>query len=307
MKKDLLTLIVLRNRRMSSHSLSSLTFHRRVVYYFVVGILLLVGFGASGSWSIRQNIAIRNRIASIHGDLDHLRGVVSHIDRIRKDEKIIRESLGIEALEKNYDINERLGKGGAEADDSLAISSLNIEKEIKEMVDRRPLHVRVHDLREDVHELLEVLSKMTVTLECRPTVMPVKDNALWISSGFGWRKSPFTGLRQFHKGLDISGRKGTKIISTADGKVTKVGHNRFIGNYVKIKHDRRFSTSYGHLWKHNVKKGQEVRRGDVVGFMGTTGMSTGYHLHYEVIDNAKKVNPHNFILNRHELSLSDSR
>jgi murein DD-endopeptidase MepM/ murein hydrolase activator NlpD len=134
--------------------------------------------------------------------------------------------------------------------------------------------------------------------------MPVKDDAILITSGFGWRKGPFTGLKEFHKGLDISGRKGAIIIATADGVVEKVGYNRFKGKYIKIKHDQRFSTIYGHLLKYIVKPKQSVKRGQVIGYMGTSGMSTGYHVHYMVIDNNKKVNPYNFILNRDEHMLA---
>jgi murein DD-endopeptidase MepM/ murein hydrolase activator NlpD len=148
---------------------------------------------------------------------------------------------------------------------------------------------------------------MKKTLECRPTIMPVKSRAIWITSRFGWRKGPFTGLREFHKGLDISGRKGTPIIASAGGVVVKVGYNRFKGKFVKIQHDDRFTTVYGHLMKYIVKKKQKVDRGEVIGYMGTTGMSTGYHLHYVVIDNNKKVNPYNFILNRNEHRLALSR
>ena len=309
MKRNRLTIIIQPDWGSYSQKIGSIysfTFPKRVIYYLVLGAVLLVSFGVSGSWSLRDNIAIRNRIASIKDDLNQIDGIVTQIEDIRKAERITREFLGIEAWDKNFDINKRMGKGGAESNEDVVVPPLNIEQEVSEIDNNSPLHVRVNDLREDVHELLQVLSKMTEKLKCRPTIMPVKNSGLWVSSGFGWRKSPFTGLREFHKGLDISGRKGASIITTADGVVKKVGYNRFIGNYVKIEHDSRFSTSYGHLWKHIVKKNQEVKRGQVVGYMGTSGMSTGYHLHYEVIDNEKKVNPYNFILNRNELNITAS-
>jgi murein DD-endopeptidase MepM/ murein hydrolase activator NlpD len=309
MKNNCLTIIIQPDWGSSPKklgSISSITFPKRVVYYLVLGTVLLVSFGVSGSWSIRENIAIENRIKSIQAKLNQINGIVTQVENIRKAERITREFLGIEAWDKNFDINKRMGKGGAESDEGFALPPLNIEQEIAEIDNNRPLHVRVHDLRRDVHELLLVLSKMTEKLKCRPTIMPVRDDGIWISSGFGWRRSPFTGLREFHKGLDISGRKGVSIISTADGVVKKIGYNRFIGYYVRIEHDSRFSTSYGHLWKYIVKKGHEVKRGQVIGYMGTSGMSTGYHLHYEVVDNARKVNPYNFILNRNEITLTAS-
>ncbi|MFC1590988.1 M23 family metallopeptidase [Thermodesulfobacteriota bacterium] len=260
-----------------------------------------------GSRSIVENKKIKGRIAEVRNALKQLDDIQNQVVRIRNEERIIREFLGIEAWQKNFDINERMGKGGAYSEGDDTIPSIDLETEVQVMEDEWPLHVRVHSLREDVHELISVLSKMTETLNCRPTVMPVKDKHIWITSGFGWRKSPFTGLREFHKGLDISGRKGAHIIATADGVVKKVGYNRFIGYYVEVEHDGRFSTKYGHMLKYVVKKNQHIRRGEVVGHMGTTGMSTGYHLHYEVVDTGKKVNPYNFILNRHEQTLADAR
>jgi len=127
--------------------------------------------------------------------------------------------------------------------------------------------------------------------------MPVKTDAYWISSGFGWRKSPFTGLREFHQGLDISSKRGTPIIAPADGKVISTGKALHIGKFIKIKHNDKFTTLYGHLLQFKVEKGQKVKRGDIIGLMGNTGMSTGYHLHYEVRKDNVSINPRNHILN----------
>ncbi len=310
MKKNQLTIIVQPDWGTSIrklHSIRSFTVPKRYISYLILGIVLLVSFGISGTLDIRENIAIKQRIAAIEKNLTSLETIVAQVDSIRDEEKIIREFLGIEAWQTNFDINERMGKGGTSSHDEFILDQVNLETEIEHIEETKPLHLRVHDLRQDIHELILVLSKMTETLECRPTIMPVKDTAIWITSGFGWRKSPFTGLREFHKGLDISGRKGAPIIATADGVVKKVGYNRFIGNYVRLTHDERFATSYGHLLKYSVSKGQKVERGQVIGYMGTTGMSTGYHVHYEVSDNDRRVNPYNFILNRNEQTLSASR
>jgi hypothetical protein len=282
------------------------TVPKRFLGYVGLGILLLMLFGITGGIEIRQNLNSTARLNSLRSELTLLRGVVAEVDNIRSEERIIRDFLGIEAWNYEFDINDRMGKGGTWSAEDDA-EPYNLIAEIEEVDETRPLHMRVHALREDMHQLILVLSKMTEALKCRPTIMPVKEDSIWITSGFGWRKSPFTGLREFHNGLDISGRKGAPIIATADGVVSRLGYNRFIGNYVNIDHDERFKTAYGHLNNYVVEKNQTVKRGEVIGYMGTTGMSTGYHLHYEVIDNGKKVNPHNFILNRKELMLASSR
>jgi len=287
-------------------SVKYFSFPRRYLYYLIMMIVLLVVFGVAGSWTIRDNLMIRSKIKHLQASHDNLKNIANQVADIRNKERIIRDFLGIEAWNKNFDINKRMGKGGAENEDGNVPPSLNVQEEIATMTEHEPLHIRVHYLRQDIHELHQILSKMNETLKCRPTIMPVQDEAVWISSGFGWRKSPFTGLKQFHKGLDISGKRGTPLVATADGVIEKVGYNRFRGNYVNIKHDERFSTSYGHMLKYITKKGEKVERGQIVGYMGTTGMSTGYHLHYEVIDNGKKVNPYNFILNRQEIRMAKS-
>jgi len=133
--------------------------------------------------------------------------------------------------------------------------------------------------------------------DTKPTLLPVEADEYWISSGFGWRKSPFTGRREFHSGLDISSRRGTPIIAPADGTVISVGKDRYLGKFIKIAHSDTLVTLYGHLLEHKVKKGEAVKRGAVIGLMGNTGLSTGHHLHYGVQVDKKSVNPNHYILN----------
>jgi murein DD-endopeptidase MepM/ murein hydrolase activator NlpD len=142
--------------------------------------------------------------------------------------------------------------------------------------------------------LYEGLKSQRNLLSCTPSVRPTEG---WYSSGFGYRISPFTGLREFHKGLDIAGRKGTKIIATADGVVTFIGRNGSYGNMMKIDHGHGMITRYGHIQKALKKRGEAVKRGDVIALMGNTGRSTGPHLHYEVFLNGLPVNPQKYILN----------
>ena len=126
-----------------------------------------------------------------------------------------------------------------------------------------------------------------------PSITPTKG---WITSSFGYRSSPFTANREFHKGLDIAGREGTPILAPADGVVRFSGHKRHLGNAVKIKHGYGIETIYGHNQENLVKAGERVKRGQKIALMGTTGRSTGPHLHYQVEVNGKPVNPRNYIL-----------
>jgi murein DD-endopeptidase MepM/ murein hydrolase activator NlpD len=121
-----------------------------------------------------------------------------------------------------------------------------------------------------------------------PSIWPL---AGWLSSGFGSRKDPFSGGSDFHEGLDIAADKGTPVRATADGVVESAAPNGAYGNAVLINHGFGISTRFGHLAAFAVRAGQQVHRGDVVGFVGSTGHATGPHLHYEILFNGQQVNP----------------
>lgn len=113
----------------------------------------------------------------------------------------------------------------------------------------------------------------------------------WLTGTFGGRPDPFTGERAFHQGLDISTSKGQPVYATANGTVESAGYSGEYGNLIVLRHDFGLSTRYGHLSKFNVRPGASVKRGDVIGLVGSTGRSTGAHLHYEVLANGKLINP----------------
>ncbi len=149
--------------------------------------------------------------------------------------------------------------------------------------------------RERYHEVYELLTKKRDRLDHSPSIMPAKG---YMSRGFGYKQDPFTGFKQFHSGLDIANKKGTPIYATADGKVVSVRVNGGLGKMIAINHGFGFKTRYAHLDKYNIKVGQKVKRGEIIGYMGNTGYSTGPHLHYEVLKNGKPVNPYKYILNK---------
>ncbi|MBT8338767.1 MAG: M23 family metallopeptidase [Desulfatitalea sp.] len=141
--------------------------------------------------------------------------------------------------------------------------------------------------------LLDDLKDKRNLLAATPSLHPTKG---WISSDFGYRVSPFTGRREFHKGLDIANRKGTPIIAPADGVVTYADKKWLMGNMITIDHGYGLLTRYGHISTLVKKKGDRVRRGEVIAKMGNTGRSTGPHLHYEVRLNGVPVDPMKYIL-----------
>jgi murein DD-endopeptidase MepM/ murein hydrolase activator NlpD len=143
------------------------------------------------------------------------------------------------------------------------------------------LEGRLRNVRKDV-ESQEALAAAT------PSIWPAHG---WLTGRFGGRSDPFTGERGFHQGLDISAPKGQPVFATAEGRVESAAYASEYGNLVVLRHDFGITTRYGHLSKFNVKAGQTVHRGDVIGYVGSTGRSTGSHLHYEILANGKLLNP----------------
>jgi len=167
---------------------------------------------------------------------------------------------------------------------------------ISEMHDQvKQLDLVAVSQQERFETLYEHMEAQRSMLACTPTIRPVEDG--YISSIFGYRVSPFTERREFHKGLDISTRKGTPIIATADGVISYSGKNGSMGYMIAIDHGYGITTRYGHCKELLKKKGETVKRGDVVALVGNTGRSTGPHVHYEVKLNGVQVNPSRYILN----------
>ena len=126
-----------------------------------------------------------------------------------------------------------------------------------------------------------------------PDGRPVR--AGFISSYFGQRQDPFSGHQVFHKGLDFAGKAGAEVVSVAAGVVTFTGHRSGYGSLVEVSHGNGYVTRYGHNQKIMVQVGQTVQRGESLALIGSTGRSTGPHVHFEVLRNGRQVNPMSFI------------
>lgn len=148
-------------------------------------------------------------------------------------------------------------------------------------------------ISEQLTEVEKTMADHELKLSSTPTIAPVIGV---VTDGFGNRRDPFTGKRAYHHGLDLSARRGTPIVAPADGVVVFAARNGGMGRMIRISHGFGFQTAYGHLDKILVEPGQDVRRGEVIGHVGSSGRSTGSHLHYEVHKDGKFVNPLYYIL-----------
>ena len=147
---------------------------------------------------------------------------------------------------------------------------------------------------------LDEISKLSAEKEkflaSIPAIQPVNNKDLKrMASGYGWRTDPFTKARKFHYGMDFSSPQGTPVYAAGDGVVTRADNaSSGYGNHIRIDHGYGYVTLYGHLSAYNVRAGQRVKRGDLIGKVGSTGRSEAPHLHYEVIKNGEHINPIHF-------------
>ncbi|MFZ5861692.1 MAG: M23 family metallopeptidase [Nitrospirota bacterium] len=175
---------------------------------------------------------------------------------------------------------------------ALATSHVAMMRELEE--DLATLQVLAAKQEQSFQELTEGIQHRRAKWASTPSIWPVKG---WVTSGFGPRLSPFTGHPAMHRGVDISVPENTPFVSPANGMVTFAGWDGGLGNAIKIDHGYGYQTAYGHLNKILVRRGQRVKRGDTIGLVGSTGLSTGPHLHYQVSVNSAPTNPLRFVLN----------
>jgi murein DD-endopeptidase MepM/ murein hydrolase activator NlpD len=200
-------------------------------------------------------------------------------------------------LETSEDEAQFEGVGGS--DQTLLDPKYTMAKTHRELVDS--MHRSLDNLEDEVAlgekdkiELHKFLENQQMLLASTPSIWPTKG---WMSSRFGYRISPFTGKREFHKGIDICTRMSAPIVVPADGIVSNISWDRGYGRLLSVKHGYGLMTRYAHIKEALVKKGQYVKRGEAVALVGNSGRSTGPHLHYEVHLNGLAVNPLRYIPN----------
>ena len=200
-------------------------------------------------------------------------------------------------LERSQESTPFMGMGGPSPSD--------IREKLKGEKDEKGL---VHQMKSDIERLQSEATSQEVSLSELEKVLQTKKEMLihtpsiwpvfgWVTSGFGFRTNPFTGLNQMHEGVDISNRVGTIIVAPADGFISDIGSDWVHGRILVISHGFGMTTRYSHLDKTLVKVGQKVKRGDKIAEVGVSGKSTGPHLHYEVRLHGIPVNPMRHILN----------
>lgn len=241
---------------------------------------------------LRQQTEIqRSQIHFFSSKIEELEKQVSKLKDFDKRIRIIAN------LDKSQDSTPVMGLGGPSPSDLR--EKLKGEKDDKGLVQQMKIDVErlqseVVSQETSLSELEKVLLTKQEMLAHTPSIWPAQG---WVTSDFGFRTNPFTGLTQMHEGIDISNRVGTIVIAPANGFVSDIGSDWVHGRFLVISHGFGMTTRYSHLNKVLVKVGQKVKRGDKIAEIGTSGKTTGPHLHYEVRLNGIPVNPMRYILN----------
>lgn len=228
-------------------------------------------------------------------DVKKLNGILNNIEH--RDDNIYRVVLGAEPIEKSI---RDAGVGGS--DRYADIKDKNIEHEdlvvlLNEKVDllRRKLYIESKS-QDEVVKLAENKEKLYAAI---PAIQPISNKQLVaLASGFGMRTHPIYKVKKMHTGIDFAAAIGTPIYATADGTVASV-EVKFsgYGKLVEIDHGFGYHTRYAHMHEFNVRSGQRIKRGDLIGYVGNTGLSTAPHLHYEVLINGGQVDPVHYFYN----------
>ena len=284
----------------SSGVLRRVTINLRAAVMGVTGVLMLpilIGLGAR--WSARtemDQLAAANSLLQVENSsyrvaTGELTGQIQTLEDVINDlgARAALDPAALHAMQRLPAVVKAHAAGGTQANAALSnivassLSSVSSPEDtfgvLRDLL--QGLENRLRYVRKDV-ERREALAAST------PSIWPAHG---WLTGTFGGRSDPFTGEPGFHQGLDISTEKGQPVYATADGVVETASYTGDYGNLIVIKHGFGLATRYGHLSVFKVRNGASVKRGDVIGYVGSTGRSTGSHLHYEILANGTLINP----------------
>ncbi|MBN2487284.1 MAG: M23 family metallopeptidase [Bacteroidales bacterium] len=241
----------------------------------------------------RQITELKLNYEIIQQDCKRMESVLADLQE--RDDNIYRTIFEAEPIHASI---REAGYGGTNVYQNLeGMENSDIVINTKKQLDRIMKKIYIQSVSYD--EVIELAKSKEEMLSCIPAIQPISNKDLTrTASGWGWRIHPIYKIRKFHEGMDFTAPSGADIYATGDGVIAVVeSSHRGYGNKIIIDHGFGYRTLYAHLLAFNVKVGQKVKRGDVIGKVGNTGLSTAPHLHYEVHLNNKKVNPVNYYFN----------
>ena len=276
--------------------------------FAITGVLILAFLGSSVYFT-KQYLKLRGNeieLAKIQKESnirkiqvekfsDQVKNFETEMARLERFEKKLRVITALEkspkSVEKNWGVGGPYGLGTSSFKTAIDRGAASMIERLSNGLDHLDKQAKIQSI--SFQELDNFFKNQKSLLSSTPSIWPTRG---WITSGFGFRKSPFTGLREKHEGWDIAARSGSPVRATADGEVVVEGREYGYGKMIEVNHGYGVVTRYGHNSKHLVKVGDHVKRGQMIALVGNTGRSTGPHLHYEVLLHGIPVSPKNYIL-----------
>jgi len=275
---------------------------KRLSYYLIASVVVSVLILSFSFYNIKsfiqkeaakENQSLRQEISVFNKDLNLILEVLNDIQN--KDDNIYR---AIFEADPYPDHKRKLGTGGNPIK-FKKYENIEYGELVVEIVQKLELiEKKLSSQSRSFDEVFEITKEKQKMLKAIPSIQPINNRDLTrIASGFGMRMHPIYKILKMHQGMDFTAPVGTEIYATGDGTVEKVGWTGGYGKTILINHGYGYKTRYAHCSKFKCKKGQKVKRGDHIGYVGNTGQSTGPHLHYEVFKNNRQINPVNFFFN----------
>jgi len=267
-------------------------------FFLVLTTILgtFVWYGVSNKSTMNNLTERDNRLKETQASLDQIRDEVNHLFReVRNFEPALSSTLSVLGAD-TAGLNRISQASGGDLASFFDIKE-SPAGTLQEVEDLRRLSVFFTTATTPIKEIGTLLNSQSALLTEIPSIWPIKGNQGHISMTFGQNENPFTGQYYIHKGIDISTyRQGDPIVATADGQVVALEYDlNGFGNNVIIRHKHGFYTRYAHMLSFNVHAGQRVQQGEIIGYIGNTGLSTGPHLHYEVHIGSDVVDPYKYI------------
>lgn len=268
----------------------------RLFGYFVASLFLagIYGFIFAFIFDSPKEKALKREIAQLslqyelmNREMENVEKVLTHLQET--DDNLYRTIFESEPVPSSY---REGGIGGVNRYEDLeGFSNSELVVETARRLDR--IRKKIYVQSQSFDELIAYAREKEEMLSSIPAIQPVSNHDLKrTASGFGYRIHPIYKISKFHAGMDFTAPTGTDIYATGNGVVREVkSERRELGNHVIIDHGFGYQTIYAHMDRFNVREGQKVKRGDIIGFVGSTGLSTAPHLHYEVHVNGTAVNP----------------
>ena len=270
--------------------------------------IIATGVGVMGFWW-GQTAQSSDRLAAIHQEVQLQRELIDQTKRnAQADLDALAARLGqiqahatrLNALGQKlikiakidpgeFNFTQTPGLGGPDEGDSNV--QLDFGSEIDDVI------TELEDREQQLGVLESILMSSRMKEEVFPEGRPITRG--WISSYYGMRTNPFSGKLQFHKGMDFAAKSGSEVQTVAGGVITWSGQRYGYGNLVEVNHGNGYVTRYGHNKENLVQVGDTVKKGQGIALMGSTGRSTGPHVHFEVLENGRQINPQRFVQSKH--------